>query len=251
MIPTYEFQTWVEFKANVFKELFKDTTIQRGKYLFRGQKLPEWKLASTFDRSFPSIVDDNKRDEIELALLKHFKKECEDDSSLKNLVENDDEALKALAQHYGVPTRLLDWTESPYVAAFFAFQHAISVYNKTIADFNPENKIAIWALDSESSIWKRTHGVTIMCPKTWDNDRMRNQYGKFTLNQTPHHCLEKYVEQFSNATNALICFHIPHSQAHVALADLDLMGINNSSMYADLSGKALTAISKTVLEAKV
>jgi len=45
----------------------------------------------------------------------------------------------SLMRHHGAPTRLLDWTRSPYVAAFFAVEEATD-----------DIQSAIWAIDTEA-----------------------------------------------------------------------------------------------------
>ncbi|HDS0959714.1 TPA: FRG domain-containing protein [Pseudomonas putida] len=81
----------------------------------------------------------------------------------------------ALAQHYGLPTRLLDWTYDLYVAMYFAFRGAIG---KT-------GNIVVWALNKERlSFLKRASArvnVEFITPHYSGNPHLNAQKGLFTL----------------------------------------------------------------------
>jgi hypothetical protein len=65
-------------------------------------------------------------------------------------------ALMALAQHHGYPTPLLDWTRSPYVAAYFAFRDAV----RGDPDFKPR----VYALDLDALARRAPPAPTIEAP---------------------------------------------------------------------------------------
>jgi len=85
-----------------------------GTWLFRGVSRTSWELLPSIARQ-RYYVDYSEFDEIEtFNLFKARARRC-----LSATPQNDWEWL-ALAQHHQLPTRLLDWSESPLVAAFFA-----------------------------------------------------------------------------------------------------------------------------------
>jgi len=182
-------------------------------------------------------------------LLQAFVDECE--SLSRALDWNDRNTKLALAQHFGVPTRLLDWTLSPYVAAYFAFS---GLADRRHPDDLRYGEVAIWALDTKVPIWSGDVGVEILSPPSvssafpgLDNPRMRNQAGKFTLVKSAVVSLEDYVTQFTGPEVALTKLTIPASEARRALADLDAMGIKATYLFPDLSGAASSAVTRVTL----
>ena len=91
---------------------------------YRGQSDYKWELK-------PGIFRYSEGSS-ELTLLTRFKQSA---SLLIDTTPKDDFDWMFLMQHYGVPTRLLDWSESPLTALYFA-----------VSDINNETDSALWML---------------------------------------------------------------------------------------------------------
>jgi hypothetical protein len=196
-------------------------------------------LSSSFDRRFGHLPS-SARLEVWTRLTQAWSQSCEE-AGLSNDIVGDERKLWALGQHYGLPTRLLDWSLSPYVAAFFGFNDCL------LRRDSATSRVAVWILHTSSSAWTSELGVEIVSAPSLDNVRLRNQSGKFTFSRTPLPSLEEHVRQCACSGTALTKAVMPASEARAALADLDAMGINGYQLFPDLSGLAQLITMRVVL----
>ena len=110
--------THKKIRINSFEHFWETIECQpraNGERLYRGQK-EDWKL---YPKLVRCVVENNKTQdywEIEEQILQEFKgKVC-------RLEGYSDLELLTIAQHFGLPTRLLDWSTDPLVALWFAFE---------------------------------------------------------------------------------------------------------------------------------
>jgi hypothetical protein len=104
-------ESWSELQDELFADSWnEDIGRFRSRYAFRGLSDVDYHLETTLIRLGGDFAG------LERHLLRNFKKYAH-----RNVVEGDSFwHWLSVAQHYGLPTRLLDWTYSPYVALHFA-----------------------------------------------------------------------------------------------------------------------------------
>jgi hypothetical protein len=116
----FKYEDKVAETLSQFVSLILDTL--KAPYLFRGHADLAWELEPAIDRSdFSSLVGKIERKTHEHLAFTEFKRLSV--PHLHSRPTNDWEFL-ALARHHGAPTRLLDWTENPLAALFFAVEPA-------------------------------------------------------------------------------------------------------------------------------
>ncbi len=235
--------SWRELKRDLLNELFEDGVFRSERYLFRGMGSADWKLAPAFDRRF-GYLDADERLRVWDELIEQWRAGCHEHGQVRAAAgpggTQPEVALWALGQHYGLPTRLLDWSTSPYIAAFFAFKECLERLPHRFSH------VALWILHLDNPVWAKEQGVEIVSAPALENVRLKNQSGKFTLSHTQFASLEEYVTETGSGV-ALTKVVLPASEAVPALPDLDSMGINSYRVYPDLGGLAEMATMRLLL----
>jgi hypothetical protein len=230
----YVFGSWNDFKHQMISKLpgQHDFDVYK-KYIFRGQGSSQWPLKSTFDRIY-SEKQAASRDKLARSLIEEFYEECERYSAWR--YGSEDPRVLAMAQHHGLPTRLLDWSFSPYVAAYFAFSWFL--FERP----GDGGNVAIWALDREAVKDKAPAGqLQIVAVQDHENNRLGNQAGVFTYLKTNESSLEEYLRSPAvGLGSALIKFELPRDECKPALQDLILMGIHHGTIFPGREGVAQT-----------
>jgi FRG domain len=104
-------RSWEELNRELYENTWNEQIRRfRSDYVYRGLAHPDWSLTTSLHR-----LGGNYR-ELESHLLRNFRKYARQDP----LRDSSEWNWLSLAQHHGLPTRLLDWTYSPYVALHFA-----------------------------------------------------------------------------------------------------------------------------------
>jgi hypothetical protein len=130
---------YAEVKLNSlreFQELIQLNNNFKG-YLFRGLSRSRYTLVPSFYRPFhdfsPNLWSVHKEH------LDRFKLSIRGRLDINEIAAENENEIWAVGQHYGLATPLLDWTASPFVALFFAFQESRSIHVDGAEDLSPSD----------------------------------------------------------------------------------------------------------------
>lgn len=227
------FDTWAEFKSWASR-----VRIERDAISFRGHGSNRFELRTTLHRIGRNRLERYCGDD-----LINFSRHAEAVLGMRfNLNDGDDFAtVMGLAQHHGFPTPLLDWSASPYVAAFFAFTDALDSSDHRVKDTH----VRIYALTRKFiegaflpvvPIPRMNPYVASLKISARHNARLYAQQGQFIVTNLKD--LEPFIRQLEIENNEtyLLAADVPISCASEALEDLAFMGLTAASLFPGLDG---------------
>lgn len=212
----------------------------KGSIWYRGQSNKNWKLIPGYHRT--------TRQYTESTLLKRFKQNAA--MLISDIPKNSFDWL-FLMQHYGVATRLLDWSESPLVALYFALtsrgendEDAVlwslkpTELNRNAGIRSPNEdffipsfedvEVGSYSVESLSSN-PNTQLNPIAVIATRNNTRIQAQHGVFTI----HHLDMVPIEDIGDSTH-VIKYVIPSDVKEKLAKQLEVLGFTKFQLFPEL-----------------
>ncbi len=249
-VRTIEVDSWSEFKTKVDSFMLE--------WIYRGQARADWKLSTTLERSSLAELDHD----IEKTLICEYRRAVHSFRDLDYIPESTLEWL-ALLQHHGTPTRLMDFTQSPYVAAYFAFQEEV--------DVETTEPVAIWCVNKinffQAAVYHlkkfidltdelgapytfsdqlfeevfRQHDLNCVLPLDLGRSNQRHlaQQGTFLAVANPDLPFDKQLKFMNYQKDpAITKLLISRSERKTALRDLRKMNITHATLFPGIDGFA-------------
>lgn len=236
-------ESWAHFLAQVNA---------RDGWAFRGQRVAAWPLASSLYRRLAAYCPDPATwPDREARALRIFRRKAHIYLADRRVLEDDLRCL-AMMQHHGAPTRLLDFTKSPFVAAFFALEQATedaavfalntpALWNATPAGAPelareridprlPRNFATYFSPNNRAIFW---------CGEPAEMDhRLVAQSGLFVVPGQIHMPLDTILSHYAAPQALLTRLVIGPALRESFMRELYRMNITDATLFPDLDGLA-------------
>ncbi|RMA66573.1 FRG domain-containing protein [Ulvibacter antarcticus] len=244
-----EIQDWYEFKDLVSSKNMHS-------WIYRGQSNASWPMVSSLSRYLISFkVHKDAWSHQEERLLRIFKRKAH---HFLNHLPNDNEAFEwlALMQHFGTPTRLIDFSFSPYVSAFFAI-HRTTIDSAVWAIFPPnfDRDDTVTLMDgtklNPKEMWMRTensyennflpgtNNFLVMGEPEKMNQRLIAQAGTFVVPGVLDKTLESVVlNYYPDGDKCIKKIILKKDIRDEAMRDLYRSNITESTLFPGIDGMA-------------
>lgn len=243
--------TWEEFKTRA-AELSEKA--EGSKLLFRGHGSSKWELQTTLERSRHTVqVEDyyetifKIRTEIQAHTGQTWPEDIEFSEITERLRGGYDSfsrlmtfgrfphcAYMAYLRHHGFPSPLLDWSASPYVAAYFAFREP------------REEDIAIFAFRERGPGGMKIGGsdtpaITVLGPYVLGPKRHFAQQSQYTIctmweERWPYYSdhskvVRPYDPRAEFQQDVIFKFILPHTERRKVLRELQMYNLNAFTLF--------------------
>ena len=234
-IQSVNIREWRYFPAYVDEEL-----LDYPSFIYRGHAAAHWVLEPTLDRILRTRGQLVRRT-VRAKHLEAFQFAVRGRRGSNPPHVSTENDWWALGQHQGLATPLLDWTHSPYVAAYFAYEEPrqaehgdCGIYAIDTTSFEKRSRI----IERQSSGPGRPFVVEFIRPLSDESASLVSQSGLFTRAPDGIHLEEWVRSSFPRKQEEVVFIKIvlPSKDRTTALRALNRMNINRLSLFPDLSG---------------